>query len=85
MNAISQGTVGALNDTAGTADHGGDDSAADLALLTFFAYATHGDPIRMERLFGRSALARRDPCPHPPHTAGVWRRLLMSSNPFVGS
>lgn len=38
----------------------GDDSRADMALMTRLAWWTDRDPARMERIFGRSLLARRD-------------------------
>jgi replicative DNA helicase len=40
-----------------TADHGGDDSAADLALLSLLAFWTQ-DPDQLDRLFRRSGLCR---------------------------
>ena len=42
-----------------TSVHGGDDSAADLALLNHLRFATGGDPGRMERMFTESALGQR--------------------------
>jgi AAA domain len=45
------------------AHHGGDDSAADLALLSMLKFYTR-DEAQLERLFGQSALGRR----------GKWRR-----------
>ena len=42
-----------------TSAHGGDDSAADLALLSHLRFATGGEPDRMERMFARSALGQR--------------------------
>jgi putative DNA primase/helicase len=43
-----------------TSAHGGDDFAADLALLNHLAYWTNKDAARMETLFGQSALGRRE-------------------------
>ncbi len=41
-----------------TSLHGGDDSAADLALCNYFAFWTHRDPSRIDRLFRQSGLMR---------------------------
>lgn len=41
-----------------TSGHGGDDSAADLALCNLLAFWTDGDPARMDRLFRQSGLLR---------------------------
>ncbi len=41
-----------------TSPHGGDDSAADLALCNYLAFWTGKDPDRMDRLFRRSGLMR---------------------------
>lgn len=41
-----------------TSQHGGDDSAADLALCNMLAFWTGKDPERMDRLFRRSGLMR---------------------------
>ena len=41
-----------------TGDHGGDASAADLALCAHLRFWTGGDPARMDRLFRRSGLMR---------------------------
>jgi hypothetical protein len=43
-----------------TSGYGGDDNRADLALMNFLAYHTGKDPERMERIFGQSALGRRE-------------------------
>nr|MDP9471891.1 hypothetical protein [Chloroflexota bacterium] len=40
-----------------TGEHGGDDSAADLALLSLLSYWTQ-DPVQLDRLFRRSGLYR---------------------------
>ena len=40
--------------------YGGDHSAADMALLNWFAFWTGRDPVQMERLFSTSALGKRD-------------------------
>jgi putative DNA primase/helicase len=41
-----------------TSGHGGDDSAADLALCNILAFWTGGDPDRIDRLFRQSGLMR---------------------------
>lgn len=41
-----------------TRGNGGDDSAADMALINHLAYWTNGDPARMDRLFRQSGLMR---------------------------
>lgn len=43
-----------------TADYGGDESRADLALCGILAFWCHGDRERMERLFSQSALGQRE-------------------------
>jgi len=43
-----------------TAGYGGDDSAADMALMNMLAFWTGGDPRMMERLFSASGLGKRD-------------------------
>ena len=43
-----------------TSAHGGDDSAADLALMNALAFWTARNADQMERIFGASALAHRD-------------------------
>lgn len=50
----------ALFDAGDTSGYGGDDSAADLALLSRLAFWTNRDAERMETMFGRSALGQRD-------------------------
>jgi primase-polymerase (primpol)-like protein len=42
-----------------TADYGGDESRADLALLSLLAFWCGGDPLRIDRLFRRSGLYRQ--------------------------
>lgn len=42
-----------------TSEHGGDDSAADLALCNLLAFWTDGDVSRIDRLFRQSGLMRR--------------------------
>ena len=49
-----------LFDHGDTSGHAGDESSADLALLNILAFWTGRAPSRMERIFGRSALGRRD-------------------------
>lgn len=41
-------------------EHGGDDSAADMALLNILAFWTNKDAAQMERIFSQSALANRE-------------------------
>lgn len=41
-------------------EYGGDDSAADIALLNILAFWTNKDSAQMERIFSQSALARRE-------------------------
>ncbi|MGI8545899.1 MAG: hypothetical protein ACR2M1_00970, partial [Gemmatimonadaceae bacterium] len=41
-----------------TSGHGGDDSAADLALVSMLAFWTQGEPDQLDRLFRRSGLYR---------------------------
>jgi len=41
-----------------TSAHGGDDSAADIALCNHLAYWTNGDAFQMDRIFRRSGLVR---------------------------
>lgn len=48
----------ALYDQGDTGTHGGDDSAADLALCNLLAFYTGPDPARIDSLFRRSALYR---------------------------
>ncbi|MGI8520321.1 MAG: AAA family ATPase [Actinomycetota bacterium] len=48
----------ALYDRGDVSGHGGDDSAADLALCNLLAFWTGGDPERIDRLFRRSGLMR---------------------------
>ena len=43
-----------------TAGYGGDDSAADMALMNMLAFWTGGDPLQMERIFSASGLGKRD-------------------------
>jgi putative DNA primase/helicase len=50
----------ALFDRGDTSGYDGDDSSADCALCTLLGFWTGDDPGRIERLFGRSALGRRD-------------------------
>lgn len=50
----------ALFDHGSTSGHGDDDSAADEALACLLIWWTNHDLARAERLFGQSALARRD-------------------------
>lgn len=50
----------ALFDRGDTSLHGGDESSADLALLTMLAFWTGRDRERMERLFTASALGKRE-------------------------
>ncbi len=49
----------ALFDRGDLSAHGGDDSAADLALMNILRFWTRGDPGKMERLFSQSALGQR--------------------------
>jgi len=50
----------ALFDAGDTSGYGGDDSAADLALLSQLAFWFNRDAERMETIFDRSALGQRD-------------------------
>lgn len=50
----------ALYDAGDISAYGGDDSAADMALMNILAWWTGNDAARMERIFSASALARRD-------------------------
>lgn len=50
----------ALFDDGDTSEHGDDDSAADMALMTMLAWWTGSDPEQMERIFSESQLAQRD-------------------------
>ena len=49
-----------LFDNGDTSEYGGDESAADFALLVLLAFWTGRDKQRMERLFTASALGKRD-------------------------
>lgn len=50
----------ALYDKGDTEPYGGDDSAADMALMNILAFWTGSDAARMEKLFSGSALGRRE-------------------------
>lgn len=50
----------ALYDRGDSSEYGGDDSAADQALLNILAWWTNGDALQMERIFSSSMLGRRD-------------------------
>jgi putative DNA primase/helicase len=43
-----------------TSRHGGDESRADMALMSHLAFWTAGDPKKMERMFSASALGERE-------------------------
>ena len=49
-----------LFDLGSTERYDGDDSSADMALMNILPFWTHGNPEQMERIFGLSALAKRD-------------------------
>ncbi len=49
-----------LFDCGDTGRYGGDDSAADMALMNILPFWTNGNSEQMERIFGLSALAERD-------------------------
>jgi hypothetical protein len=51
---------GRLFDAGDTSAYGGDDSAADCALMNILPFWCGGDPEQMEEVFSLSALARRD-------------------------
>lgn len=50
----------ALYDRGDSSEYGGDESAADQALLNILAWWTNGDALQMERIFSSSMLGRRD-------------------------
>ena len=50
----------ALYDRGDTSAYGGDDSAADMALMNILSFWTGGDADRMERIFSASTLGQRD-------------------------
>ena len=64
INKIRQSGQGAkfeaLYDRGDLSAYGGDDSAADQALMNILAWWTNGDMLAMERMFTSSALGKRE-------------------------
>lgn len=56
--------------------HGNDESRADMALMMHLAWWTDRDPARMERVFGRSMLARREKWKRHDYRERTIRRAL---------
>ncbi len=66
-----------------TSAHGGDNSAADLALMNFLRFWTRGDAIRMERLFSRSVLGQREKWKRTDYREKTINRALDSADYYT--
>ena len=68
-----------------TSEYGGDDSAADMALMNALAFWTGGNALQMERLFSSSGLGKRDKwITRPDYRERTIKKAISDTKEFYG-